>query len=244
MSSRSHAERPSRPIPFASAVARERRARERRLPRRGDPFYTHLVDLRDGLATTLAAGRGRWLDYGADSSPYRTLLGASASLRSADLPRTGAPVDHVLGEDGGLPDIGDGSFDGVLSTQVLEHVPDPARYLREAHRVLKPGGRLVLSTHGIWEDHPGPLDLHRWTLEGLSREVAAAGFEVDGCWGLSCGRRGALFLFQQQFVGGPRLAPLRRLSNLASDWLLGHERRRSAPEPKLYLTILLTAWRH
>ena len=34
----------------------------------------------------------------------------------------------------------DGSFDVVISTEVLEHVPDPAHYLAEVKRVLKPGG--------------------------------------------------------------------------------------------------------
>jgi SAM-dependent methyltransferase len=39
-----------------------------------------------------------------------------------------------------------GTFDGVLSHAVIEHVPDAARYLRECARVLRPGGWMYLST--------------------------------------------------------------------------------------------------
>ncbi|MET0729382.1 MAG: class I SAM-dependent methyltransferase [Acidimicrobiales bacterium] len=50
-----------------------------------------------------------------------------------------SPADSV-------PDIGDASLDWVLSTMVMEHVPDEARYLGEIRRVLRPGGRAYIST--------------------------------------------------------------------------------------------------
>jgi hypothetical protein len=75
----------------------------------------------------------------------------------------------------------------VLSTQVLEHVADPALYLSECLRVLRPRGRL-LSTHGIMVYHPDPVDYWRWTCAGLRRAVEDAGFEVvrfEGIMGLA-----------------------------------------------------------
>ncbi len=61
----------------------------------------------------------------------------------------------------------------MLSTQVLEHVTDPRLYLAECHRVLRPGGPLLLSTHGIMVYHPDPVDYWRWTGAGLQRAVTA-----------------------------------------------------------------------
>lgn len=40
----------------------------------------------------------------------------------------------------------DGTFDCVISSEVIEHVPDPAAFLKELLRVLKPGGRCIIST--------------------------------------------------------------------------------------------------
>ena len=41
--------------------------------------------------------------------------------------------------------VADGSFDAVLCTEVFEHLPDPQRALQELARVLKPGGRMMLT---------------------------------------------------------------------------------------------------
>jgi SAM-dependent methyltransferase len=71
-----------------------------------------------------------------------------------------------------------GSVDVVVSTQVLEHVADPAVYLAECARVTKPGGRLLLSTHGFMVWHPDPVDHWRWTCSGLQEQVRRAGFRV------------------------------------------------------------------
>ena len=120
---------------------------------------------------------GRVLDYGCADAPYRRLFPPSVDYVGADLP--GNPVASVeIGADGTVP-VASESFDAVLSTQVLEHVEDPDLYLGECWRVLRPGGRMLLSTHGIMVHHPDPVDYWRWTCEGLRRVVSSAGFEVE-----------------------------------------------------------------
>jgi SAM-dependent methyltransferase len=128
---------------------------------------------------------GRVLDFGCADQPYRHLFSADVEYVGADLPGNPAGTLEVQ-PDGTLP-VPSQSFDAVLSTQVLEHVQDPGTYLAECHRVLRPGGRMLLSTHGIMVYHPDPVDYWRWTGAGLQRAVEGAGFEVsrfEGIMGL------------------------------------------------------------
>ena len=133
----------------------------------------------------LPAG-GRVIDYGCADVPYRRLFASDADFVPADLP--GNPRAAVqIRSDGTLP-VPDEDFDALLSTQVLEHVNDPQLYLSECFRVLRPGGRMLLSTHGIMVHHADPVDYWRWTSEGLDRVVREAGFEVlrfEGIMGLA-----------------------------------------------------------
>jgi SAM-dependent methyltransferase len=126
------------------------------------------------------------LDYGCGDRPYRQLLPLECHYQGADLPGN-AKADINIDPNGKVP-IADGSCDFVLSTQVLEHVTDPATYLDECRRVLKPGGKLLLTTHGLMFYHPHPLDLWRWTAKGLKMTVERAGLrvaEVEGVMGLT-----------------------------------------------------------
>ncbi|MGZ4201449.1 MAG: class I SAM-dependent methyltransferase [Thermoleophilaceae bacterium] len=129
---------------------------------------------------------GHVLDYGCADVPYRRLFAPDARYEAADLPGNPDATVELL-PDGSLPHEDD-SFDAVLSTQVLEHVEDPDLYLAECFRVLRPGGRMLLSTHGIMVLHPDPVDYWRWTCDGLRRAVREAGFEVvrfEGVVGLA-----------------------------------------------------------
>jgi SAM-dependent methyltransferase len=126
------------------------------------------------------------LDYGCADTPYRGWFPSDAEYVAADLPGNEAASLELNG-DGTVP-VDDATFDVVLSTQVLEHVDDPGIYLSECYRVLRPGGRMLLSTHGIFVYHPDPADLWRWTCEGLKRVVEDAGFQVErfeGIFGLA-----------------------------------------------------------
>jgi SAM-dependent methyltransferase len=137
---------------------------------------------------------GRVLDYGCADTPYRHFFPASVEYLAADLP--GNPdATLVLNSDGTVP-VGDASVDVVLSTQVLEHVAEPALYLTECHRVLRPGGRMLLSTHGFMVYHPDPVDLWRWTSAGLREVVERAGLNVVRFEGIMGLRASGLQLFQ------------------------------------------------
>lgn len=175
------------------------------------PFGHHIRKLPAGLRLLVDELQlqpdERILDYGCADVPYRTFFPSWVEYVGADLP--GNPNARLtLNADGTVP-APDGSFDAVLSTQVLEHVGDPALYLSECFRVLRPGRRLLLSTHGIFMYHPDPVDLWRWTNEGLRRVVEDAGFRVvrfEGIIGLAAT---GLQLLQDaiSFRIPPRLVP-------------------------------------
>jgi ubiquinone/menaquinone biosynthesis C-methylase UbiE len=94
---------------------------------------------------------------------------------------------HVTAADASRLPFADASFDAILIRDLLHHLPDRARALGEARRVLKPGGRLTL----IEPNRGSPLVLLQAavvpaergllasTAERLRGELAAAGFTVD-----------------------------------------------------------------
>ena len=109
--------------------------------------------------------RYRVLDVGSGIKPYAPFFEPYAeSYVGVDI---GNPAADLEGSAEALP-VEDGSFDLVISTQVLEHVEDPAQAVREFHRVTSPGGRVLASTHGVQVYHPSPTDYWRWTHAGLA----------------------------------------------------------------------------
>jgi SAM-dependent methyltransferase len=83
----------------------------------------------------------------------------------------------------GLP-FRDATLDGALSVEVLEHVPDDAATLAELTRVLKPGGRLIVTVPFMFRYHPDPADFRRYTPSGLRALLERHGFDVDSVAGL------------------------------------------------------------
>jgi SAM-dependent methyltransferase len=123
----------------------------------------------------LQAGQ-RVLDLGCGDRPYASLLTRrGATYVASDLD---GDVDVRI-EPGRPLDLPDASVDGVVSFQVLEHVWDLDWYLGECLRLLKPGGWLLLSTHGSWPYHPHPTDFRRWTRDGLVEELRSRGLPVE-----------------------------------------------------------------
>ena len=118
----------------------------------------------------------RVADLGCGDRPYEPLIRAhGCDYIGCDLDDA-AEVRIQPGQP--LP-LADGSMDGVVSFQVLEHVWDLDWYLGECRRLLKPGGWLLLSTHGVWLYHPHPTDFRRWTRDGLRDELQLRGLRVE-----------------------------------------------------------------
>jgi SAM-dependent methyltransferase len=107
------------------------------------------------------ASNQRTLDIGAQNGPYAALFPRRVAL---DVQR-GVGV-QIIG-DAQLLGIRDASFDVVLCTEVLEHLPEPQRAIDEMFRVLTPGGQLLLTTRFLFPIHDAPHDYFRFTKYGL-----------------------------------------------------------------------------
>lgn len=155
------------------------RRREPRIWRDHDWYV--MRDLRDAITrlldehAKLQPGQ-RVVDFGCGDRPYQPLIAErGATYVACDID---GDVDVVI-EPGKPLALPDASADGIVSFQVLEHVWDLDAYLADCLRVLKPGGWLLLSTHGNWLYHPHPTDFRRWTRDGLRDELSSRGFTVE-----------------------------------------------------------------
>jgi SAM-dependent methyltransferase len=126
------------------------------------------------------------LDVGCGLQPYRPFLDP-ARTEYTGVDREGPLCNPtVVGDAENLP-FPDHHFDVVFSNQVLEHVVDPKRALQEAVRVLRPGGRLILSVPGVWPAHEVPYDYWRFTRYGLVHLLEGLGIQqrlvpLGGIW--------------------------------------------------------------
>jgi len=182
-------------------MMKEREAGNKRLyPPLLSPRFYYLRQLRKQIETVarqfLDTGKAlRLADYGCGNMPYQPVVaphvGEYIGIDLAENPRAAIHISPL-----GKINLPDRQMDVVLSTQVLEHVEDPLFYLSEAHRILKPGGLLILSTHGYWMFHPDPTDYWRWTSAGLRKIVVQSGFEVQYFRGIIGRAAMGLQLFQ------------------------------------------------
>lgn len=127
---------------------------------------------------------GRLLDVGCGMKPYESLLTQRDSrYYGTDWPVTmeGSYGDLTRADffsDSMVLPFHEGTFDTVISTQVLEHVRQPEIVIPEMARVLKPDGILILSAPMTWPLHEEPYDYYRYTHHGLRHLLKEADFEI------------------------------------------------------------------
>ena len=105
--------------------------------------------------------RGRVLEVGDDG--YTRQFGGQRVTHSdvlhvdASNPRATIVADLTV-----APQIPDDSFDCIILTQVLHLIYEPSSAVRTLHRVLKPGGVLLLTSPGITQVPHGTNWAHTW----------------------------------------------------------------------------------
>ena len=157
-----------------------------------DPLFLTRHRLNQSLAEMikpLAKRVGECLDVGCGDRPYEYLFDKGSYL-GVDVENSGRPLDMKLPDqyyDGKTLPYNEGRFDLVMSTQVLEHVPNPMSLVSEMARVCKNGGDVILSIPFVYPEHELPFDYFRYTAFGIREILKQAGLEVveirkDSSW--------------------------------------------------------------
>lgn len=147
----------------------------------GTPLYFQLSPTRLSLTRVLFPRietyiHGRCLDAGAGRSAYQPILIESADTY-VSLDINWKPGLHTAGSLLHLP-FQTASFDSIVCSQVLEHVPEPQQAIMEMARCLKPGGVAIFTVPHLSYLHNEPHDYFRFTKHGLRHLMDSAGLDI------------------------------------------------------------------
>jgi len=128
---------------------------------------------------------GKLIDLGCGTRPYENIFAPhTLSYFGVDFQPTaavnyGADTKVDLYCDCTATGLPDGSFNTLISTQVMEHIADTHKYLAECKRLLTPGGIAILTVPLVWPCHAEPYDYFRFTPHGLRKVLELNGFIVE-----------------------------------------------------------------
>lgn len=149
------------------------------------PIHNKLYLIRRGLYFGIAkhAGTltGRMMDFGCGQKPYRDLFSNVSEYIGVDFEGEGHSHENEQIDvfyDGKTIPFPDNSFDSVLSTEVFEHIFNLEDVLNEINRVMKPGGRLLITCPFFWGLHEVPVDFARYTPYALKSILEKKGFKI------------------------------------------------------------------
>jgi 2-polyprenyl-3-methyl-5-hydroxy-6-metoxy-1,4-benzoquinol methylase len=121
---------------------------------------------------------GKLLDAGCGAMPFKASVeDLVETYRSIDIERKVPGVDFV-GDLQDMKAMDAESYNVVLCTEVLEHVPQPEKLIAEVRRILKPRGMFILSVPHLSRLHEEPFDYYRFTKHGLRFLLDQNGFSV------------------------------------------------------------------
>ncbi len=200
------------------------------LPTTLDVFVVRRVIL-NALCQQLGGLSGTVLDIGCGYMPYKSLVLGPPSRAEKYI---GLDLkDNIyqkpdLEWDGRTIPLDDGSVDFALATEVFEHCPEPELVMREALRVLKPGGPLFFTLPFLWPLHNVPYDEYRYTPFAIERHLRNSGFgqiklKALGGWDASLAQMIGLWV-RRRPMSSHRRAILSRLALPVVRYLAGRDR--------------------
>lgn len=145
-------------------------------------WYVARAELLEATFGTLIAAGSVVVDIGSADGPSVGWLDDRAHRVPLDIDAAGLPPGGVCASALALP-FADASLDVVSAFDVVEHFRDEAALLAELHRVLRPGGRLLVSVPAYdwaWSSHDVAARHHRrYTRRRVVTALTAAGFTTE-----------------------------------------------------------------
>jgi len=145
-----------------------------------NPFYFIRRGLHKGVISNKGYLKGRLLDFGCGSKPYKNFFDVQEYI-GLDIEESGHLYKYEgvdVYYDGKEIPFQDGHFDSIFSSEVFEHIFNLEEILTELHRVLKPGGYMLVTLPFVWEEHEIPYDFARYTSFGIEYLLKKNGFEI------------------------------------------------------------------
>lgn len=182
----------------------------------GDRFLLKFCSLYRGVLYDLGAGESPFKDFFLEHVDRYVAVdwGGSGYDTSADITadlNMPLPIESCVA-------------DTVVSLSVMEHLCEPQMMLHEAHRILKPGGSIILQVPWQWWIHEAPHDYFRFTPYGLRYLLSKAGFKeisIEPQAGFFTTVILKMNYFGVRLVRGPRLLRMGIKSILIPIWYLG-----------------------
>jgi SAM-dependent methyltransferase len=143
-----------------------------------DPYYLGYKYLFTDVQNAIDQhATGDLLDIGCGNKPYELFFqGKINSYIGCDVVQSDQNKVDIICFATDIP-LPDNSKNTVFTTQVIEHVADHKKLLSEAYRILKPGGKIILSGPMCWEHHEVPYDFFRFTRYGFEYLMQETGFK-------------------------------------------------------------------
>ncbi|MGB2841757.1 MAG: class I SAM-dependent methyltransferase [Halobacteriota archaeon] len=149
-----------------------------------DPVKITRENLKRGLLHSAKYAKGSLVDLGCGVKPYKAIFERvvehyyGVDLKITAEKNYGEATKADLFADITNTGLRSESFDVVLSTQVLEHIPDPRKLIVEIARLLKDGGICIMTIPFVWQLHSEPYDFYRFTKWGIKELFENNGFDI------------------------------------------------------------------
>lgn len=144
-----------------------------------NPFYIARKELLKNIMSLADEINGLAVDIGCGNKPYEKLFKVSSYI-GIDIQTSIHNVKSFadIFYNGKTIPIKDKQVDSIICNQVFEHVFEPNLFLSELNRVLKLGGKLLITLPFVWDEHEKPFDFARYSSFGIRYLLEKYGFEI------------------------------------------------------------------